>query len=875
MTLTTRIRGLVAIALGLGAAPVHAQFDLLRNLVPQVGFAQNVYNNRKRLEEVAAIERLAGSGHLAEAARRADALVVKDQKLAMQSPRSPALPPLAQSARIAADLHERMGNDARALVLCQTALAAAGGTLGQFELYECIGALQYKTGAFADAMRTYQTMLTAPGNAMPLFRPLRFKAYAGLGRAALAAGDDVVAESNLLLAIAEDPTIARQTDGTKASNTLFDVQAAVRAATGRAAETLASLDAQRTVMDANGEMIAAVHITRTGSGGILEGQGPLTDLAQLYYRKGDSAALKNLYHGKFSDYAARVLEVNTGTLGPSAELEKQHARFGAYFAGLREGALAEQAFRQALSLNARRLASTAAEVQPELLANSFAVRRQILDLLLSLHQAQGDDARRWRATLGELLQSKGLQSDFMARRARVIGQARDPDVRRLAADMEAIDGLQGTEHEIRRWNLGAALQAKISKLLPALVFEDGERFLAQVEQHLGGETLVSVSAFTEFDLSNQRFGARRYLGARIGPSGLLITNLGAAAALDATSARLRAELGRPPGRGAVQPVLPAARMAYDALLKPLLGKQGAKGNYVADLDGELSLLPMEALSDGKRYLIDSGEWRYISSARTLLRSTGSSSAAGPSVVLAAPDYDLQGATPTATTGTNGRGAALRTLRFAALPQTLEEGNAVAAALRRSGAQVTLYAGKEANLSVLERLRSPRFLHIATHGFFVEEAGIRTERTIGNDGARYVVESQVAGRSSGLALAGANATLAASSGNGVIFAAQLRQIDLAATELAVLSACDTAVGTVHVGEGVDSLRQALEIAGARSMVTSLWSVPDLETRAVMTDFYNSLADGSGKPSALRNAKLRLKERQPHPFYWAAFVATGMR
>ena len=66
-----------------------------------------------------------------------------------------------------------------------------------------------------------------------------------------------------------------------------------------------------------------------------------------------------------------------------------------------------------------------------------------------------------------------------------------------------------------------------------------------------------------------------------------------------------------------------------------------------------------------------------------------------------------------------------------------------------------------------------------------------------------------------------------------------------------------------------------MAGARSMVTSLWSVPDLETRLLMTDFYDALASGASKSGALRQAKLRVKQRQGHPFYWASFVMTGMR
>jgi CHAT domain-containing protein len=294
----------------------------------------------------------------------------------------------------------------------------------------------------------------------------------------------------------------------------------------------------------------------------------------------------------------------------------------------------------------------------------------------------------------------------------------------------------------------------------------------------------------------------------------------------------------------------------------------------------MSLLPMEALADASgRYLIEDTEWRYISSARALLRGTpvgaGVTAAPGRSVVLAAPAYDMEASPAAGAAPSLSRGAALQGLRFEPLPQTLEEGKAVAAALQRGGNQVELRAGPEAGMQVLTQLHAPRYLHIATHGFFVEEAGSRRQQVTGFDRKPYTAESYAQGRSSGLALAGANRSLAAGVGDGVMFAAQLRQLDLAGTELAVLSACDTSIGAITLGEGVDSLRQALDIAGAATTVTSLWPVADTETRLLMTDFYGALAAGDAKAGALRQAKLHVKQMHAHPYYWAAFVLSGMR
>jgi hypothetical protein len=83
--------------------------------------------------------------------------------------------------------------------------------------------------------------------------------------------------------------------------------------------------------------------------------------------------------------------------------------------------------------------------------------------------------------------------------------------------------------------------------------------------------------------------------------------------------------------------------------------------------------------------------------------------------------------------------------------------------------------------------------------------------------------------SGLAFAGANAWLQGKllpneAGKGLVFAQDVAALDLWATELAVLSACNTAMGDIKIGEGVFGLRRAFAVAGAKTLVMSLWSVP---------------------------------------------------
>jgi len=108
---------------------------------------------------------------------------------------------------------------------------------------------------------------------------------------------------------------------------------------------------------------------------------------------------------------------------------------------------------------------------------------------------------------------------------------------------------------------------------------------------------------------------------------------------------------------------------------------------------------------------------------------------------------------------------------------------------------------------------------------------------------------------------------------VLQAFQIAQLRLN-SDLVTLSACETGLGGVTSSvEGVDGLVRAFELAGARSILVSLWSVADKSTSELMRAFYHHLKDGESKDEALRESELETRKTYPHPYYWAPFVLNG--
>jgi CHAT domain-containing protein len=205
--------------------------------------------------------------------------------------------------------------------------------------------------------------------------------------------------------------------------------------------------------------------------------------------------------------------------------------------------------------------------------------------------------------------------------------------------------------------------------------------------------------------------------------------------------------------------------------------------------------------------------------------------------------------------------------FAPIAGTAREAEAIRLLFR----DATVLTGEQATESSLRQFAAPRLLHIATHGFFLQYAGIAPKA----DGPESRGSSQDPLLRAGLALAHANVRGGTDQDDGVLTALEASRLTLWGTKLVVLSACDTGIGEVRNGDGVYGLRRAFVLAGTESLIMSLWPVSDTWTERQMRSYYQNLKRGKGRGESLRLVQLGMLARNPrlHPFYWANFIQSG--
>jgi CHAT domain-containing protein/Flp pilus assembly protein TadD len=211
--------------------------------------------------------------------------------------------------------------------------------------------------------------------------------------------------------------------------------------------------------------------------------------------------------------------------------------------------------------------------------------------------------------------------------------------------------------------------------------------------------------------------------------------------------------------------------------------------------------------------------------------------------------------------------------------TNEESRNVQRLLEDNKIPVTLYNGAKGNKESFKSLSAKKIpvIHVATHGFFIQDIEKNyeeRERLQRFGGGQKVFENPLL--RSGLILAGGNNAWAGNPvegvENGILFADDVAKMNLVGTELVVLSACETGLGDVNNSEGVFGLQRAFKLAGAQTLIMSLWEVDDRGTGVMMNYFYRNWLSGMSKQDAFKEAQRMMKTepRYASPYYWAAFV-----
>lgn len=325
-------------------------------------------------------------------------------------------------------------------------------------------------------------------------------------------------------------------------------------------------------------------------------------------------------------------------------------------------------------------------------------------------------------------------------------------------------------------------------------------------------------------------------------------------------------------------VIAASRLVWH----PIREACGEKANVILSPDQSLWLLPWSALlnPDGRTFVAETHSVQLQLSGRELIRQDGIAST-NPGVIFADPIFDTaieassSDEPPSTGQVTPPEGEIIKLPAVNRLTFSAAEAGLIAPAISRlTGKHPRTLLQESARESTFKQLASPSVLVVSTHGFTLDSAiASRLELSFEQDLNPLL--------RCGLMMAGANRhrSIASLSDDGVLTGAEIAATDLSGTRLAVLSACQTGLGELEATGGVVGLRRAFHLAGARSVLSSLWEIPDRDTMFLMQGFFDSLAETKDVAISLQQAQRRHIEVRrkrfavAHPFYWAAFVMTG--
>lgn len=396
-----------------------------------------------------------------------------------------------------------------------------------------------------------------------------------------------------------------------------------------------------------------------------------------------------------------------------------------------------------------------------------------------------------------------------------------------------------------------------------------------------------------------------YLAIVVSESGEpVILNIGPAAPIDNLIDLYRQHLLRVPLAGLpsdedVEEYRDLAKELYRRIWKPVENQTSAKKLVLIAPDGGLNLVSFAGLLDDTgAYLIERYPIHYLSAGRDLVRLKDVAIPAVGLLALGDPDYDAsvtdrlminaplrdKVANPEYSVSRStrmGRGE-FRGMKVSPLPWTRREVKRIAQAWTTTCHEPSeVFCGSDASEDRLKaEAPGKRVIHLATHGYFLQDtASSGYPGGEAEQGQGPAVKNPLL--KSGLFLAGANqrGQIVDSSGvdDGILTAFEVSAMNLQGAEWVVLSACESGLGEVKAGEGVWGLRRAFQMAGARTVISSLWAIPDKQTVSIMEQLYSSrdtdLASVMRQMARNEIEKIRNRGLPDHPYTWAAFIAVG--
>ncbi len=325
-------------------------------------------------------------------------------------------------------------------------------------------------------------------------------------------------------------------------------------------------------------------------------------------------------------------------------------------------------------------------------------------------------------------------------------------------------------------------------------------------------------------------------------------------------------------------LIEASNQLFETIWRPIRDCVPSGASILVCPDRFLATVPFEALLDPATggYVIEEHEIRYVMHLADSYPKRMSSGKKQVGLFVGGVDY--------------GERQESRGRWFRSLPSAKVEARKISDLASEEGRgfdEVKLLCGNAAGeVAFREAVAGCTVIHVATHGIY--DAFRKLSPSSNDPGAVDPARSaqrlagMLPGTRSGLALAGANLPGGDGSNDGILTAEEIGWLDLSSCDLFVLSGCETGLGAPASGEQLLGLRRAIRIAGARSVVSTLWKVGDKPTADFMERFYRNLWErGMDKSQALRAAQLqtlaesRKRDGRSRPHTWGAFVLNGSR